>query len=216
MIRATIIGLIAFIAMPASAQDWKPSNGEQLAFDVYRDGSKFGTHIVSFRKSGDDLTVTSDVHLNVSFGLLTLFDYILASTEHWKGDQLISIAARTKSDGKWKPLAVEAVETGFRIAGTGFRGVIPGPLIPSSHWNAAEMRQPAMLSIETGALLPMTVIDKGLEQVKTGQGLVEARHYLVKSEIEASFWYDAADRWVKCSFTAQGSHIDYVLRALPG
>jgi len=215
MIRAAIIGLIAFIALPASAQDWKPSNGEQLAFDVYRDGSKFGTHIVSFTKSGDDLTVTSNVHLDVSFGPLTLFEYILASTERWKGDQLISIAARTKSDGKWKPLSAEAVETGFRIAGTGFKGVVPGPLIPSSHWNVAEMRQAGMLSIETGALLPMTVTDKGLEQVKTGQGLIEARHYLVKSEIEASFWYDAAGRWVKCSFITQGSHIDYVLRAVP-
>jgi hypothetical protein len=43
----------------------------------------------------------------------------------------------------------------------------------------------------------------------------EARKYLVKSEMDASFWYDTSGRWVKCSFIAQGSKVDYVLRELP-
>ena len=46
-------------------------------------------------------------------------------------------------------------------------------------------------------------------------GDIEARRFDVKSELSASFWYDASGRWVKCAFTAQGSKVEYVLRELP-
>ncbi|HVY88068.1 MAG TPA: DUF6134 family protein [Hyphomonadaceae bacterium] len=211
---AAVVVLLTFAMSPAEAQAWKPSDGEQLAFDVYRDGSRFGTHIVKFKKSGDDLTVTSNVHLNVSFGPITFFDYVMESTEHWKNDQLVSMSARTKSDNTWKPLSVEAVEGGYRITGAKFKGIVPS-LVPSSHWNIAEMSQHAMLEPETGVMQPMTVTDIGLEQVKTGQGMIEARHYRMKSQLDADFWYDALGRWVKTAFVTQGSRIDYVLRAVP-
>ena len=50
----------------ASAQDWRPSDGDRLVFDVFRDGSKFGSHVVAFRKSGEELTVDSDIDLKVN------------------------------------------------------------------------------------------------------------------------------------------------------
>lgn len=206
--------LAAFVLLSATAhaQTWQPRDGDRLVFDVYRDGSKFGRHIVSFRRAGDALTVDSDIELKVTLGPITLFDYVHRASERWSAGRLVSIAARTKSDGKWKQLAGEAVEGGIRIDGAAFRGVIPDGAIPSTHWNIAEMKQPAMLSTETGAMLPMTVIDRGIERVKAGPGMIDARRYDVKSEMAASFWYDAQGRWVKCAFETKGSKIDYVLR----
>jgi len=213
---AAMVVLIAMIA-PAFAQPgWQPSDGDRFEFDVFRDGSSFGTHVVTFAKAGDQLTVDSDIELKVALGPLTLFHYVHDVTERYSAGRLISIAARTKKDGKWKNLSVNAVENGLKIAGAAFNGVRQADVVPSTHWNIAEMRQAAMLSTETGAMLPMTVIDQGLERVKVGAGEIEARKYLVKSELDASFWYDASGRWVKCSFTAQGSKVDYVLRELPG
>jgi hypothetical protein len=72
-----------------------------------------------------------------------------------------------------------------------------------------------MFSTETGAMLPMTVSDEGIERVRVGAGYVDARKYVVKSEMEATFWYDAAGRWVKCAFQTKGQDIEYVLRQLP-
>ena len=217
VIRLLVALASMFMAMtaPALAQDWKPGDGDRLAFDVFRDGSKFGTHIVSFSQSGDTLTVDSDVELKVTLGPLTLFHYVHDVTERYSAGRLVSVAARTKRDGKWKQLAVSAAEAGFSVAGAAFKGILTGVVIPSTHWNIAEMKQPAMFSTETGAMLPIIVTDMGLEQVKVGEGMIEARRYLVKSEITASFWYDASGRWVKCAFEAQGSKVDYVLRELP-
>jgi hypothetical protein len=216
MIRvlAAFLVLSAMMA-PAFAQDWRPGDGEKLAFDVFRDGSRFGTHIVSFSKSGDTLAVESDVELKVVLGPLTLFHYEHEATERYSAGRLVSVAARTKRNGKWRTLTASAVEGGFDVTGEAFSGQLTGVVIPSTHWNIDEMKQPAMFSTETGAMLPIAVTDMGLERVKTGQGMIEARRYLVKSDITASFWYDASGRWVKCAFEAQGSKIDYVLRELP-
>jgi hypothetical protein len=211
-----LLSIVVAICAPAAAQDWKPANGDRLVFDVFRDGSKFGTHIVSFSQTGDTLTVESDIDLKVALGPLTLFHYVHEATERYSAGRLVSVAARTKKDGKWKQLAASAVEGGLNVVGAAFRGLHTGAVIPSTHWNVEQMKQPAMFSTETGAMLPMKVTDMGVERVKTGEGTIEARRYLVKSEITASFWYDAAGRWVKCAFEAEGSQVDYVLRKLPG
>jgi hypothetical protein len=213
---AALAVVVAAILPPASAQTWEPKDGDRLVFDVFRDGSNFGSHIVAFRRTGDQLTVDSDIKLKAAFGPVTFFHYLHDVTERWSAGELRSVAARTRKDGKWKTMTLEATDGGLKIAGAGFRGVIPSGAVPSTHWNIAEMGQPAMLSTETGAMLGMIVIDRGIERVKTGKGTIDARRYDVKSEIAASFWYDSSGRWVKCAFEAQGSKIDYVLRELPG
>lgn len=212
---AMCFATVAAIQAPAYAQTWQPSDGDRLEFDVFRDGSKFGKHVVVFSRAGDQLTVDSDIELKVAFGPLTVFHYVHDVTEQYSAGRLMSVVAKTKKDGKWKQLAADAVEGGLNVVGAAFKGLRTGVVIPSTHWNAAQLKQPAMFSTETGAMLPMRVIDQGLERVKVGSGEVEARRYLVKSELDATFWYDAQGRWVKCAFNAQGSKVDYVLRELP-
>jgi hypothetical protein len=217
MMRALLASLALLISAPAFAQSaWQPADGDRLDFDVFRDGSKFGKHTVVFRKSGDDLTVDSDIDLKVALGPVTLFHYVHDVTERYTAGRLMSVAAKTKKDGKWKSLAANAVERGLNVIGAGFKGLQQATVIPSTHWNIEEMKQAAMFSTETGAMLPMTVTDEGFEKVKVGAGFIDARKYVVKSEITAAFWYDSSGRWVKCAFETQGSKVDYVLRELPG
>lgn len=211
------LGLAAAIVIsPAHAQPtWQPSNGEKLEFDVFRDGSRFGKHIVSFTRENDLLIVDTDIELKVALGPLTVFHYVHDVTERYSAGRLISLAAKTKKDGRWKTLAADAVEGGLNVAGAAFKGLRTGAVIPSTHWNIAQMGQSAMFSTETGAMLPIEVIDQGVERVKTSAGEIDARRYLVRSDLDATFWYDASGRWVKCAFTAQGARVEYVLREFP-
>ena len=132
----------------AMAQPWKPAHGEKLAFDVLRDGGALGTHVVSFARDGDTLTVKTAVELKVAFGPLTLFDYAHDVTEKYLRDKLTWVGSRTKKDGKWKTLSAEAVEGGIDVKGAKFKGLLKGMVIPSTHWNADEMKQAAMFSTE--------------------------------------------------------------------
>lgn len=206
---------ILFSAPLAHAQPWQPASGATLEFDVLRDGGAFGTHIVKFTRDGEKLTVKSDISLKVALGPLTLFEYIHDVTETYVGGRLSWVGSRTKNEGKWKTLSAQAKEGGLDVKGEAFKGLLRGSVIPSTHWNADEMKQAAMFSTETGEMLPMKVTDRGIETVKVGKGTIEARRFDVKSELDASFWYDAQGRWVKCAFEAEGSKIEYVLRALP-
>lgn len=194
---------------------WSPPDGAKLEFDVFRNGEKFGRHVVTFDREGDALNVATDIELKVALGPLTLFHYVHQAKERYEAGRLAALSARTKNEGKWTQLAAEATAGGLKIAGAGFKGVQAGEAIPSLHWNVRQMQQDEMLSSETGAMLPMEVIDQGIERVKVGAREIEARRYLVKSEMEATFWYDAAGRWVKCAFSSKGSNVEYVLRELP-
>lgn len=194
---------------------WSPRDGDRLEFDVFRNGEKFGRHIVTFSRDGGALEVASDIELKVALGPLTLFHYVHKAKEVYDRGRLKSVTAETKNEGKWSKLAAEATSGGLKVAGAAFRGVLPSAPIPSTHWNVAQMKQQAMFSTETGEMLPMVVTDRGVERVKVGDGQVEARRYDVKSEMEASFWYDAKGRWVKCAFNTKGSDVEYVLRRLP-
>lgn len=206
---------LAVVATPASAQPWQPSNGDALIFDVLRDGGEFGTHKVTFEKSGESLTVKTDVQLKVAFGPLTLFDYMHDVTERYVAGKLVWVGSRTKNEGKWKTLSAQAGEGGLKVTAPKFKGMLDGVVIPSTHWNQDEMKQPTMFSTETGEMLPIKVKDRGMESVKIKGGSISARRFDVDSEIDATFWYDAQGRWVKCAFETQGSKIEYVLRALP-
>ena len=78
-----LVFLAAMLLVPLSAHanTWRPSHGDRLEFDVLRDGGPLGHHIVSFKRDGDALTVETDVKLKVSFGPLTLFEYLHDVTE---------------------------------------------------------------------------------------------------------------------------------------
>lgn len=207
--------VMAFGALPASAQPWRPANGDKLEFDVLRDGGEFGTHFVKFKREGDSLTVKTDVVLKVALGPITFFDYAHDVTERYASDKLVWVGSRTKKDGKWQTLAVQPTEGGFDVKGSKFKGLLTGVVIPSTHWNRDEMKQPGMFSTETGEMLPIKVKDRGVEKIKAGGRMIDAQRFDVDSELDASFWYDASGRWVKCAFEAQGSKIEYVLRELP-
>ncbi len=209
------IAALVLLAAPASAQTWQPSDGDRIAFDVLRDGGAFGTHVLAFKRSGASLTVETDVELRVDLGPINFFHYVHDVTERYLGGKLTWVGSRTKNEGRWKTLKAQPAEGGLKVEGEKFKGVVPGIVIPSTHWNEDEMKQSKMFSTETGEMLPITVKDRGIETVKIKGGSVQARRYDVDSEIDASFWYDAQGRWVKCAFTAEGSKIEYVLRALP-
>jgi hypothetical protein len=206
----------AFVLSPAAyAQPWQPADGDKLEFDVLRDGGEFGSHVVTFAREGETLTVDSDVVLKVSFGPLTLFDYAHDVTEKYVGGKLTWVGSRTKKDGKWITLAAQAGDGGLNVKATKFNGLLRGKVIPSTHWNRDEMTLPAMFSTETGEMLPIKVRDRGVESIKAGGKTIDARRFDVDSDIDASFWYDDQGRWVKCAFETQGSKIDYVLKKLP-
>ncbi|MGD2132907.1 MAG: DUF6134 family protein [Maricaulaceae bacterium] len=196
----------------AAEPAWSPSDGEQLSFEVLRNGRPFGDHVVTFDREGEGVLVDVDIDLRVRFGPITAFRYEHDIEERWRDGALQSLEANTLKDGERFDLAVTRSGDGLAIEGREFTGVAEDPLIPTTYWNIALIEQSRMLNSETGALLPLDVELVGQEQIVAGGETIGARRYLLRSEIDLELWYDDAGRWVKCAFTTRGSRIEYVLR----
>ena len=229
MLRTAIAGALgAFLTLHAGAEPvmetaeqislptpWVATDGAVIDFTVLRKGKPFGQHILSFDRDKDgELTVTTDVDLQVKFGPITAFKYRLDSVETWVDGQLSSLSGSSNSDGRKAKVAGKLVADGFRVDSTKFDGVLEGTVIPSSHWNRMQVYQDRMLSTETGEVLDIDVDIIGPDTVMVDGEAIETTHYRLQSDLTVDLWYDQQSRWVQLAFEVRGQEIEYVLNAL--
>lgn len=183
----------AAIASPGASV---PASG-RLAFDVIRKDRDIGDYVVTFRGSGDDVTVdiATDVHVRVPVIGVSAYRFSQTSTETWRGGQLAGLTSRTDDNGTPHDIRVGATS-----------------LIPASLWNADMVRSSAVLNTIDGSTDPISVSNLGTENVATGSGTVAATHYALRGRLNRDLWYAGATL-VHVRFAAEdGSQVDYVLR----
>lgn len=226
MFRIAMVGILgAFLAIGSQAQDtadlnsmpapWVATDGAVIDFTVLRKGKPFGRHVLSFeRDDNGELTVTTDVDLQVKFGPITAFKYRLDSVETWIDGQLTALKGTSNSDGRKGKVTATQQGDDLAIESTKFTGTLPLSIIPSSHWNRLQVYQDQMLSTETGEVLDIDVETIGEETVMVDGQAVPATHYRLTSDLTVDLWYDDQSRWVKLAFEVRGQDIEYVLNAL--
>lgn len=226
MKRFAIAGILgAFIAFGAQADEtadlaslpapWVATDGAVIDFTVLRKGKPFGTHKLSFdRNESGELTVTTDVDLQVKFGPITAFRYRLDSVENWIDGKLVALNGKSNNDGRKGEVSAETVDDQLVVDSTEFDGALPLTTIPSSHWNRLQVYQDQMLSTETGEVLDIEVENLGDDVVTVGGQDVETTHYRLTSDLTVDLWYDNQSRWVKLAFEVRGQDIEYVLKNL--
>lgn len=224
LLCALCLGLASPALVPASASEsvmsatmtapraWQPRPGDEIRFRVLRQGSPFGTHAVRFEAGpGDTLIARTRVDLRAGLGPVTLFRYELNAAETWQSGELISADGELRVDGNRRSMKARREGDVLRIDGSGFSGLAPGDIIPASHWNYAQTRGSHILSTEDGELIPVKVTARGVETIEAGGRTIEARRYLMDSDIDVDLWYDETGRWVKLAFEARGQTIEYIL-----
>ncbi len=199
----------------ASPFAWTPQPGDVIAFDVLRNGSKFGRHVIRFDgEPAGELTVTTDVELKAGLGPVTLFRYALDATETWRDGRLVRLDARTNDDGADEFVRAVATDTAIAVEGSQFQGEVSADIIPASHWNIEQIRSGRILSTETGEVLDIEVEALGRETLSIRGEPVEANRYRLRSAMDLDLWYDSRSRLVKLAFEARGQSIEYRLEGL--
>ena len=183
----------AAIASPGASV---PASG-RLAFDVIRKDRDIGDYVVTFRGSGNDVTVdiATDGKVKVPVIGVSAYRFKQASTETWRGGRLAGLTSRTDDNGTPHDISVGATS-----------------LIPASLWNADMVRSSAVLNTIDGSTDPISVSNLGTENVATGSGTVAATHYALRGGLNRDLWYAGATL-VHVRFAAEdGSQVDYVMR----
>ena len=204
-------GLVAGMAIGGSAGLAHGKSSGDLRFDVARNDSLIGYHVLNFAQEGDRLTVDINIELRVKIAFVTVYRYEHRNREQWQGGVLQSFKSRTNDNGTRH--SVTASRSGDELVIEGSKGKVEGPasLLPTSYWHRNFMQHRQWIDTQEGRIVTSTVEPKGLEQIAVADELREARHFALRGDLDVDLWY-ADDRWVKLAFPASdGSLINYRL-----
>ena len=200
------------------AQD-NPLNlyGEQIRFEIRRQGKPVGSHVVSFERAGGAIRSRSAVHLAVDFLYFTAFRYRFESHALWREGLFERIDVDIDDNGK--KLRLAAIYDGERTSVSGTAGAltVPAPLQATEHWNAEILTQHQVFNTLTGKINNVAIRPGHTEWVETERGPVAATVYHYSGDLVIDVWYDERGRWVKMRFKGRdGSLIDYICRQCQG
>jgi Domain of unknown function (DUF6134) len=221
-VRVATIGVLAVCSASAIgtsvAETPPPANdpfrlyGNEIRFDVERDGNVVGQHVVTFTRTDQGVRADSRADIDVQLLFLSAYRFRYQAREVWNGGELQSLDASTNDDGDYSH--VQAVRDAAGLLISSSQGTYEAPAVPPiSHWNAALLKGGTLLNTMTGELSQVQVFDQGSDTVATRSGSLRAHHYLYSGDLNGEIWYDEDGRWVKLRFRANdGSMIDYVCR----
>ena len=207
--------------------------GKTLTFNVFRNGQEIGRHTLTFEQDGANRVVTVALNLGVKAMGIIAYRYVHSDREVWNGDTLQALDSQTDDNGKKYKVHVQRGAKGLTVerqspteainASTVDQGlqpplieheVLPSDILPTSHWNIAQVKRSVLLNTQYGTQAHVQVTPMGRESVKTSSGAaLEVTRYRYTGDIRMDQWFDDRGRWVKGTFAApDGSTIDYVLQ----
>jgi hypothetical protein len=204
--RALLTGALAVLA-PGCASAMPP----ELRFNVMRNGSAIGHHVVTFRQDGDTLLASTAVDIAVRFGPLVLFRYTHSVRETWRNGQFVTLDSDTDDNGT--PWRVHAVRAGDHVLVEGLEvpaRVLPPATVPLTHWNILCTERP-LFNPQDGVPVESSVVPRGEDMVPLADGTtVRAAHYSLVGKVALDDWYDDSRVWTALrSVGKDGSTIDY-------
>jgi hypothetical protein len=201
---------LAMLATPVTGSAQAQSEGSgDLRFEVSRNGSEIGHHVLTFTQAGERLTVDIDIELRVRFAFITAYSYTHRNREEWEDGRLLGFSSRTDDNGTKH--SVEARREGDELIVNGSEGRITAPtgILPGTYWHRRFLDEPTWINTQTGEIIEGTIAPRGAERIAGTDGEIEARRYRVTGDIDVDLWY-ADERWVKLAFDGpDGSRIDY-------
>lgn len=230
MIPFATAALVAAPALPSFASSADAVYGDRHEFAVFRKGERIGTHLLTFERQGDQLTVRTTVNLNVKVLGLTAYRYSHAGEEVLRGDRLVSIRTKTDDNGQRFEVNGQAMSGQFAVSAiapndepfarengvsraAAVQTSLPANVLPSSQWHFKSLFGGQLLNVQKGELARYSVTPMGKEMVQTANGTVAATRYRLDGDLFLDIWYDDRGRWVGSAFKGpDGSTIQYVLQ----
>ena len=204
-------GLLAGMAMVGVKGAAANGGTGDLRFEVMRNGSEIGYHVLSFRQDGERLTVDIDIELRVRFAFITAYRYEHRNREEWEAGQLLGFKSRTNDNGTRHAVETRLDNDQLVIAGSEGRLTGPADLLPTSYWHRNFMERERWIDTQKGRIVGSAVTPEGDERIEAAGRMIEARRFKVRGDLDVDLWYHD-DRWVKLAFEASdGSRIDYRL-----
>lgn len=185
--------------------------GDEIRFEVLRNGNAVGAHVTRFLPDGERLQVTSELTIEINFLIFTAYRFEYGSTDLWCGDQLVSLESWRNDNGEKHFVRADRDGEVVRVSNGDRDITAPGDIMPTNHWNAAVLTRDRVLNTLTGGVNTVEITPLGREPVMLADGqTIDAERFRYSGGIQADVWYDADGRWVGLRFEGRdGSEILY-------
>ena len=165
------ISLLIFVMFPfstnAHVQHYKDL--KSIKFDIYRNGTHIGAHIFSFKKSGDELAIKSEIKFEIKKFGIVFYKYYAEGIEIYKDNKLIKFNSTTDQNGKLKYANIEINNNNYIIDGSAYKGEVPLEFLIGTWWNHDIVEAPAQISAVSGRIIKQKVKFLAKEIVKFGE-----------------------------------------------
>ena len=184
-------------------------------YTVMRNGRPIGTNRVVATPSADgqELELTFDTDLKVTFGPFTVFRYANQRRELWRDGRLVFATGTTNDDGTRYAIEIKAESGGFVRAVNGRVEALDPNRRPLALWDKNTLNgHTAYFSTAEDKLLNVSFEFGGRERVAWWQGGALVDHYKMTGDEERDLWYDTKGHLVRAKFRRRGSDIEFLLR----
>jgi len=208
-----LFGIVFYTNIVAASPNPLIVYGDEIVFDVMRNGETIGEHIVTFLPTEEGLSVHSRLRIDIKFLGLTVYKYRYVSRSIWGGGRLLYLNASVDDDGNRHNVAVRHLNGRLQITGPDGRKSASPNAFPTNHWNVLVLRSDHVINTITGKLNRVRIERVGDATVTTNAGPRDATHYRYTGDLDADVWYDRMDRWVKLRFGVKdGSVVEYMCK----
>ena len=196
---------------------------KRIEFDIYRNNKHIGTHIFSFTKSGDEISVESVIVFEIKKFGIVLYKYHAEGVEVYKDGQLIKFNSKTNQNKKNKYVNMMLENNEFIIDGSSYKGKAPTEYLIGTWWNHSIVNAKAQISAVSGRIIKQQVKFLGKETIKFYGKNYNTLHFNFsstdkkldkKKKLNTDVWYDEKTlNWVKASFKKSGNW-EYKLKSI--
>ena len=209
-----IFTLIIIYSPPIYSHVQHYQNINKISFDIYRNDKHIGTHIFSFKKSGKDLSVTSEIKFEIKKLGVVLYHYHVKGTEVYKDGNLVRFNSKTNQNNKKKYVNLIVKNEEYLIDGSSYKGTAPADYFIGTWWNHSIVKSKAQISAVSGRIIKHKVTFIGKELLKIGEKEYKSLHFNFSStdkklakdkRLNTDIWYDEENlTWIKASFNKKG------------
>ena len=196
---------------------------KRIEFDIYRNNKHIGTHIFSFTKFEDEISVKSVIVFEIKKFGIVLYKYHAEGVEVYKDGQLIKFNSKTNQNKKNKYVNMMLENNEFIIDGSSYKGKAPTEYLIGTWWNHSIVNAKAQISAVSGRIIKQQVKFLGKETIKFYGKNYNTLHFNFsstdkkldkKKKLNTDVWYDEKTlNWVKASFKKSGNW-EYKLKSI--
>jgi len=203
-----------FLSFQVSAHVQHYDSLNRIEFEIYRNNQLIGSHIFSFDRSNNNLSVTSKIVFEIKKFGIVLYKYSAEGVEVYKDGKLVKFNSKTIQNKKEKYVNLRLENNEYIIDGSSFKGKVSNEFVIGTWWNHEIIKAKAQISAVSGRIIHQKVKFIGKEKIKIGGKEFDTLHFNFSStdkkldknkKLNTDVWYDEKTlNWVKASFNKKG------------